>query len=202
VGARRKSLPSTRRARSAGTANSLPEAADRVPAVTSISSQLIARKPQASAMSALWYAGRQPEQPWHQPQCCGCGLEDLEQLRIGRIAVREEVEAEPTGTSEGQVRGVPPDRVTHVRDDLPNVLGQVAGLDSPIVLDEWLECTAVGGGGREQVLWLHEASFSAVAAAGRFGTDSTLSTACLYATSSALSASPIGFESRYRPRSR
>jgi hypothetical protein len=32
---------------------------------------------------------------------------------------------------------------------LPNVPGQVTGLDSPIVLDVWLECTSAGGGGRE-----------------------------------------------------
>ena len=83
------------------------------------------------------------------PQCCGCGLENVEHLRIGRISVRVEVEAEPTGTPEGQVRSEPPDRVAHVRNGLPNVPGQVTGLDSPIVLDVWLECTSAGGGGRE-----------------------------------------------------
>jgi len=72
--------------------------------------------------------------------------------------VREEAEAEPTGTLEGQVRGVPANRIAHVRNLLPNVPGQAPCVNgAPVVLDEWGERTARRGGGLEKVLWLHGA---------------------------------------------
>jgi hypothetical protein len=66
----------------------------------------------------------------------GGGCEHGEQLSIGRIAVREEVEAEPAGTPDGQVRGVPADGIAHMREGRADVPGQITGPNGPpVVLD-------------------------------------------------------------------
>jgi hypothetical protein len=77
--------------------------------------------------------------------------------RVGVVGV-DEFKAEPRGTPEGQMRGIPANRIAHVRDRLPNVPGQATCLNSaPVVLDEWGERTAARGRGLEKVLWFHGA---------------------------------------------
>ena len=62
------------------------------------------------------------------------------------------VEAEPTGTLQGQVRGVPPRGIADVCDGPPHVPVEVAGLDGPVPRDERLERLMGGGDGLENIV--------------------------------------------------
>ena len=53
-------------------------------------------------------AGTRRRCPRHGRQCGRRSIQDVEQIGIGCVGVCAKVEAEPTGTLQGQVRGVPP----------------------------------------------------------------------------------------------
>lgn len=109
------------------------EAADRVPAVDE---DLVAphRKEATGIGHAVGVKGSGTSRggPRHVCRRCRCGVEDVKQLRVGRAIMREKVEAEPTGSLQGQVRGTPTDGVAHVRDGPADVPSKVpAGRAAP-----------------------------------------------------------------------
>ena len=99
--------------------------------------------------------GRVSSGPRNTRECCRGRIQDVEKFRVGRIAVGEEVEAQPTRNPQRQVRGVPTHGIADVGERPPHVPVEVAGPDGPVPGDERLERLLGGGYGLEKVVGRH-----------------------------------------------
>ena len=102
---------------------------------------------------------------WRSSRCylrqhCGGRREHIKQLFVRRVIVRNEVDAEPSGTLSGEVCCVPTDGIDEVRDRPPDVPREVARRDGPVLLDARFEHAAAGGRGVEKVIRAHVLKFS------------------------------------------